>query len=158
MAIINLDDDRSCGGASELAAFQGKSEKSLALRGRLEAEIAQMDEADAAEFMSDFQIAEPARVAMIRELFDLLGLQSFFTVGPDEVRAWTIRQGDSALASAGKIHSDIQRGFIRAEIMPYEQFIEAGDERAAKAAGVMSLEGKEYVVKDGDIINFRFSV
>lgn len=157
MAVFNLADDDE--GAVDLAAsLAPAAEKSLSLRGNLESEIAQLEEDEAAEFMSDFGITEPARHALIRELFDLVGLHSFFTAGPDEVRAWTIEKGDSAVIAAGKIHSDIQRGFIRAEVMPYAGFMEAGDERAAKAAGVPRLEGKEYVVADADIINFRFSV
>ena len=157
MAVLNLDDDAN-GADGFVESLSEQAENTIALRGSLEAEIAQLDEEEAREFMKDFDIAEPALVTMIRSLFHLLGLQSFFTVGPDEVRAWTISNGDSAVTAASKIHSDIARGFIRAEVMPYPQFIEAGDEKAAKAANIMRLEGKEYAVADGDIINFRFSV
>ncbi|HGY91585.1 MAG TPA: redox-regulated ATPase YchF [Planctomycetes bacterium] len=158
MAIVNVGDDDDPEASSGLKALEGKAEKAVALRGRLEAEIAQLEGEEATAFMEDFGITAPLRVTVIRELFDLLGLHCFFTVGEDEVRAWTIRKGDTAHAAAGKIHSDIQRGFIRAEITPYEAFVAAGGPREAKAQGIMRLEGKEYVVQDGDIINFRFSV
>lgn len=125
---------------------------------KLEHELAQLDEESRTVFKADLGITESAAEKFVKICYSALGLISFLTVGPDEVRAWPIRKGISALDAAGKIHSDIKRGFIRAETMAYEDLKTLGDEKAVKAAGKMRLEGKEYVVKDGDIINFRFNV
>jgi GTP-binding protein YchF len=129
-----------------------------ALAGQIEMEIGRLDPDDAAEFMSDLGIAESARDRIIRRSFELLGLMPFFTVGPDECRAWTIRRGATAVESAGEIHSDIQRGFIRAEIVGYDDLIAAGSMAEAKKVGKFRREGKDYVVQDGDVINFLFNV
>jgi hypothetical protein len=125
---------------------------------KLEAEIAQLEPAEAAAFRADLGLHEPALDRVIHATYELLGLISFFTVGEDEVRAWPVRNGSSAWIAAGKIHSDIQRGFIRAEAIHYEEFMRCGTMAAAKAQGVLRLEGKEYRVRDGDILHFRFSV
>ena len=130
----------------------------LALAGKVELEIAQLDESDRAGFLQEIGIKEPARERFIRASYALLDLISFFTTGEDEVRAWTIAQGTVARKAAGKIHSDIERGFIRAEVVAYEDFITYGSEAKCKEAGKLRLEGKEYLVKDGDIIHFRFAV
>ena len=130
----------------------------LGLAGKVEMEIAQLDEADRAAFLKEIGIAESARDRFIRASYALLDLISFFTTGEDEVRAWTITQGTVAKKAAGKIHSDIERGFIRAEVIPYEDFIALGSEVKCKEAGKLRLEGKDYVVKDGDIVHFRFAV
>lgn len=130
----------------------------LSLSAEIEAEIAQLDEADRPEFMADLGITEPARDSLLRGCYRALGLISFLTVGDDEVRAWTIPAGATAIEAAGKIHTDIARGFIRAETVTYDDLTEVGDIKAAKAAGKIHLEGKTYVVKDGDVINFRFNV
>jgi ribosome-binding ATPase YchF (GTP1/OBG family) len=130
----------------------------LALAGKVELEIAQLDESDRAGFLQEIGIKEPARERFIRASYALLDLISFFTTGEDEVRAWTIAQGTVARKAAGKIHSDIERGFIRAEVVAYEDFIAHGSEAKCKEAGKLRLEGKEYLVKDGDIIHFRFAV
>lgn len=124
----------------------------------LESELAQLDEEDRAEFMADMGLTEPASKTFVQSCYSTLGLISFLTVGKDEVRAWPIENGTSALDAAGKIHSDIKRGFIRAETMSYGDLKELGDEKAVKAAGKARLEGKSYVVQDGDIISFRFNV
>ena len=129
-----------------------------ALAGQIEMEIARLDEDDAAVFMDDLGITESGRNRMIRLSFDLLGLIPFFTVGPDECRAWTIRRGESAVEAAGTIHTDIQRGFIRAEVVGYDDLIAAGGNAEAKKAGTFRREGKSYVVQDGDTINFLFNV
>ncbi len=129
-----------------------------ALAGQIEMEIARLDPDDAAAFMADLGIAESGLDRVIRLSFDLLGLIPFFTVGPDECRAWTIRRGATALEAAGEIHSDIQRGFIRAEIVGYDDLLAAGGINEAKKAGTFRREGKTYVVQDGDIINFLFNV
>jgi hypothetical protein len=125
---------------------------------KLEQELSQLEETDRAEFMADMGIAESAVNKFVNSCYSALGLISFLTTGPDESRAWPIKEGTIALDAAGKIHSDIKRGFIRAETMSYIDLKELGDEKAVKAAGKTRLEGKEYVVKDGDIIDFRFNV
>jgi len=130
----------------------------LALAGKVEMEIAQLDEKDRAAFLQEIGIQESARERFIRASYALLNLISFFTTGEDEVRAWTIAQGTVARKAAGKIHSDIERGFIRAEVVAYDEFIVHGSEAKCKEAGKLRLEGKDYVVKDGDIIHFRFAV
>jgi len=130
----------------------------LALAGKVEMEIAQLDETDRAAFLQEIGIKEPARERFIRAAYALSELISFFTTGEDEVRAWTIAQGTVARKAAGRIHSDIERGFIRAEVVAYDDFIVHGSEAKCKEAGKFRLEGKEYVVKDADIIHFRFAV
>lgn len=123
----------------------------------LEGEIAQLDEAAQAEFLKDYGIAEPARVRLIQSAYRALRLISFFTVGEDEVRAWPIREGASAQIAAGKIHSDIERGFIRAETVAHDLLLAAGSWSKCREQGILRLEGKEYAVRDGDVINFRFN-
>ena len=130
----------------------------FSLAGKVEMEIAQLDEADRAAFLKEIGIAEPARDRFIRASYALLELISFFTTGEDEVRAWTITQGTVAKIAAGKIHSDIERGFIRAEVIPYNEFIVYGSEAKCKEAGKLRLEGKDYTVKDADIVHFRFAI
>jgi len=130
----------------------------VALCGKVEAELAHMDDGDAQVFMDDLEISTPARERVIAASYQLLGLISFLTVGPDEVRAWTIRHGTSALEAGGAIHSDIQRGFIRAEVVAYEQLIKAGSMSDAKKGGAVRIEGKHYIVQDRDVCNFLFNV
>ena len=138
--------------------LQRRGLEGLALAGKVEMEIAQLDERDRAAFLQEIGIAEPARDRFIRASYHLLNVISFFTGGEDEVRAWTITQGTHARQAAGKIHSDIERGFIRAEVIAYADFIAHGSEAKCKEAGKLRLEGKDYVVKDADIIHFRFAV
>ncbi|NJN81015.1 MAG: redox-regulated ATPase YchF [Caldilineaceae bacterium] len=130
----------------------------LFLRGRLEAEIAQMDPEEATEFLGEFGITEPGLNRAIRYCFQMLGLLSFFTVGDDEVRAWTVQRGALAPEAAGVIHSDLQKGFIRAETIAYNDLIELGTMAEARKHGKLRLEGKEYAVADGDILNIRFNI
>ena len=130
----------------------------LVLSASVEAEIAGLDPDDQAAFLDDLGLSEPALSRFIRTAYGLLDLVSFFTVGEDEVRAWTIRSGTRARQAAGRIHSDLERGFIRAEVMPYEVFMEFGSEPAVKEAGKFQVEGKDYVVSDGDIMHVRFNV
>ena len=125
---------------------------------KIEYELSQLDLESRKEFMEDMGINESGASKFVNACYSALGLISFLTVGSDEVRAWPIRQGTAALDAAGKVHSDIKRGFIRAETMAYDDLHQLGDEKAVKGAGKARLEGKEYVVKDGDIINFRFNV
>jgi GTP-binding protein YchF len=130
----------------------------LVLSASVEAEIAGLEPEDQAAFLEDLGLEESALARFIRTAYGLLDLISFFTVGEDEVRAWTIRRGTRARAAAGRIHSDLERGFIRAEVTPYEVFMEYGSEQAVKDAGRLQVEGKEYVVADGDIMHVRFNV
>ncbi len=125
---------------------------------KLEQELAQLDADSRTEFMADMGLTESATGKFVNACYCVLGQISFLTVGSDEVRAWPIKAGTVAVDAAGKVHSDIKRGFIRAETFTFEDLKELGDEKAIKAAGKTRLEGKEYVVKDGDVINFRFNV
>ena len=138
--------------------FKGRQVKILSLCGKIEMEIAQLSSEEAHVFLEDLGIAEPALNRLIRVSYELLGLISFLTAGEDEVRAWTINRGMNAQKAAGKIHSDIERGFIRAELVAYDDFIVCGGMSGAREKGLLRLEGKTYEVKDGDIINFRFNV
>ena len=131
---------------------------SVAVQGKLEMEIAQLSPEDAAVFMQEYGIQEPSLNRMIRLSYDLLNVQSFFTVGEDEVRAWTVRRGATAQEAAGEIHTDLQRGFVRAEVVSYDDLTSLGSMNEAKANGKLRLEGKEYPVKDGDIVHIRFNV
>lgn len=128
------------------------------LQGRLEMELAQLPPEDAQAFMAEYGIEELGLSKVIRLSYDLLGLQSFFTVGPDEVRAWTIHRGDTAHTAAGVIHTDLQKGFIRAEIIAYQDLIALGSLSEARARGKLRLEGKDYVLQDGEIMHVRFNV
>lgn len=130
----------------------------IILSGKIEMEIARLAPEDAADFLKDLGICVSARERMIKESYGMLGLISFLTVGEDEVRAWTIRKGLAARMAAGKIHSDLEKGFIRAEVISYDDLVEAGNLAAARSKGLLRLEGKTYVVKDGDVIDFRFNV
>lgn len=138
--------------------FKGRQVKVLSQCGKIEMEIAQLPPDEAKAFLDDLGIEEPALNKLIHVSYDLLGLISFLTVGEDEVRAWTIKKGLDAQKAAGKIHSDIERGFIRAEVVSYNDFIAHGNMAGAREKGLLRLEGKTYEVKDGDIINFRFNV
>jgi GTP-binding protein YchF len=130
----------------------------VAICAAIEAEIADLDEADKQEFLADIGMEEPGLDRLIRAGFKLLGLQTYFTAGVKEVRAWTIHVGDTAPQAAGVIHTDFERGFIRAQTIAYDDFIVYKGEQGAKEAGKMRAEGKEYVVKDGDVLNFLFNV
>jgi ribosome-binding ATPase len=131
---------------------------SAALMGKLEMEIAQLGPQDAAVFMQEYGIQELSLNRMINLSYDLLQVQTFFTVGEDEVRAWTTRRGATAQESAGEIHTDLQRGFVRAEVVTYDDLVHLGGMNEAKAKGKLRLEGKEYPVKDGDIVHIRSSL
>ncbi|MDR1921262.1 MAG: YchF family ATPase [Candidatus Adiutrix sp.] len=152
LAVVNNGDDDG-----REAALDGDW-PTVVVRGRLEEDLAAMSPEEAAEFLAEYRLAEPAAARVIREVYGLMGLISFFTVGDDECRAWTIAAGTTALEAAGVIHSDIQKGFIRAEVVAYDDFAAAGDMNAAKKKGTFRLEGKTYLVQDGDIVHFRFNV
>ncbi len=130
----------------------------IVLCAAFESEIAELDDADKKEFLSEAGLKEPGLNRLIQVAYDTLGLQTYFTAGPKEVRAWTIRKGDLAPRAAGVIHTDFERGFIRAQVISYEDFVEYKSEAKAKEAGKMRQEGKDYVVRDGDVMNFLFNV
>ncbi|HZE88054.1 MAG TPA: DUF933 domain-containing protein [Verrucomicrobiae bacterium] len=141
-----------------LAGLVGKPQvAALAVSLRIEMEMSQLPEKDAAAFRADLGIAESALARVLRGAFELLGLVSFYTVGEDECRAWPLRRGSPAVKAAGAIHTDIEKGFIRAEVTAYDRFLEAGSFPVARDRGWFRLEGKEYVVQDGDIVHFRFA-
>lgn len=130
----------------------------VAISARVESEIAELDPEEAKAFLEDLGADESGLDKLIKAAFDLLGLMTFLTAGPDECRAWTIRKGTTAPKAAGKIHTDFERGFIRAEIVSYEDLIAAGSVGAAREKGQVRLEGKDYIMQDGDVTNFRFNV
>lgn len=131
----------------------------LVIAGALEAEIAELEEeSDRLEFLADTGLSEPGVNRLVREAYRMLDMQTFFTVGPKEIRAWTIKKDSTAPQAAGVIHSDLERGFIRAEVMKYDDFVNFGSEHACKEAGRFHVEGKNYIVDDGDILNIRFNV
>ena len=130
----------------------------VAICAAIESEIADLDDEDKTAFLADMGMEEPGLDRLIRAGYKLLGLQTYFTAGVKEVRAWTIHEGDTAPRAAGVIHTDFERGFIRAQTIAFEDFIAFKGEQGAKEAGKMRAEGKEYVVKDGDVLNFLFNV
>jgi GTP-binding protein YchF len=163
LILLNVGDSQLGEDADGLIAeaterFGGPKVSVHALAGKIEMEIGQLDADDAAVFMDDLGIAESGLDRVIGASFDLLGLMAFFTVGEDECRAWTIRQGADAVEAASAIHTDIARGFIRAEVVAYDDMIEAGSMAEVRKAGKLRREGKTYMVHSGDIINFLFNV
>jgi GTP-binding protein YchF len=128
------------------------------LSAKIEEELAQLAPADRGEFLADLGLEAPARDRLIQACYQRLNLVSFLTTGPEECRAWSVPAGTDAVTAAGAVHTDMARGFIRAEVVPFEDLEAAGDHKAAKAAGKVRVEGKEYVVQDGDVIHFRFNV
>jgi len=161
--VLNLGDDEAAEmdkaiEKHKLGALQGRPNTAVvAVCGRLEAELAEMDEKEAAELLASYGLKEPGLNRMIRATYDLMGLFPFFTAGEPEVRAWTIRKGSTAVKAAGEIHSDIEKGFIRAEVVQCDDLLAAGSIAAAKEKAQVRLEGKEYLVKEGDVILFRHS-
>lgn len=159
LMLFNNSDEDDALPRVENADTRGVAEENrVVIRGKLEQELARMTESEAAEMLSEFGIPASATHRVVKASYGLLGLVSFFTVGEDEVRAWTIKQGTTALDAAEVIHSDIKKGFIRAEVIGCGDFLAAGSMAAAKKHGKFRLEGKTYEVRDGDIINFRFNV
>lgn len=141
---------------AELAQKEGAAV--VAVCAAIEAELSQLEDEDKAEFLEDLGIAEPGLDRVIRAAYSLLGLQTYFTAGVKEVRAWTVKIGATAPQAAGVIHTDFEKGFIRAEVTAYDDFIQFNGESGAKEAGKLRLEGKEYIVQDGDVMHFRFNV
>ncbi len=141
---------------TQLAAEQGADVVSICAA--LEAEIIQLDEEERGEFMEEMGLTEPGLNRVIRAGYHLLGLQTYFTAGVKEVRAWTVKKGATAPQAAGVIHTDFEKGFIRAEVIAYEDFVEYNGEQGAKEAGKLGVQGKEYIMQDGDVVHFRFNV
>jgi hypothetical protein len=163
MYVCNVDEKSALNGNSYVDKVKehmaGSGAEILVIAGALEAEIAELeDPADRNEFLNDVGLSEPGVNKLVRSAYKMLDLQTFFTVGPKEIRAWTIKRGMNAPQSAGVIHSDLERGFIRAEVMKFEDFIKFGSEQACKTAGRFFVEGKNYIVGDGDILHIRFNV
>jgi ribosome-binding ATPase YchF (GTP1/OBG family) len=161
--VVNVDDASLSKGDEALVApvrakFAQSPPAAIALSAKTEAELAALSDEDAKEFMGALGITEPGLTRMIRVSYEALGYISFFTVGPDEVRAWTVRQGAAAPEAAGAIHSDLERGFIRAEVIAYDDLIREGTMAKARERGLLRTEGRDYRVRDGDIVNIRFSV
>jgi len=161
--VCNVDDDSAIKGndyvTSVKAAIEEEDSQLIVIAGALEAEIAELEDVeDRKEFLSDAGLEEPGVDKLVRAAYDLLNLQSFFTVGEKENRAWTIKKGMKAPEAAGVIHSDLERGFIRAEVMHYDDFMSLGSEAACRDKGKLFIEGKNYQVADGDILNIRFNV
>src|SRR5687767_4171391 len=140
------------------ARAKGEGAVVVAVCAAIEAEISQLEEADRVEFLKDLGLSEPGLNRVIRAGYDLLGLQTYFTAGEKEVRAWTVRTGSTAPQAAGVIHTDFERGFIRAEVIGYDDYIRFKGEAGSRDAGKLRLEGKEYIVKEGDVMHFRFNV
>lgn len=160
MIIANVDENQA--GSVQVEDIRkklgvGPETKIVTISAKVEAELAVLDEADAEIFLEDLGLKETGLKRLIREAYDLLGLQTYFTAGKKEVRAWTIPKGATAPKAAGVIHTDFEKGFIRAEVIAYHDFVAAGGEQKAKEKGQMRLEGKEYIVRDGDIMHFRFT-
>jgi ribosome-binding ATPase len=161
--VCNVDERATTAGNEYSQKFQdslkNEDAEALIVAGKLEAEIAELETAEDREiFLADAGLTEPGVNRLVRAAFHLLNLQNFFTAGPMEVRAWTIKKGMTAPQAAGVIHSDLERGFIRAEVMKYDDFIRLGSEHACRDAGKLFIEGKNYVVADGDIMHIRFNV
>lgn len=160
LLLLNMSESDIAGGtpATVEEAAQARGLKLITMCGVAEMEIAQLAPEEQIEFLQDLGIKEPARDRFIRTAYEMLDLISFLTTGEDECRAWTIRRGTKAHRAAGKIHSDIERGFIRAEVVTFSDFMQYKSEAKCKEAGKFRLEGKEYIVHDGDIMHFRFNV
>lgn len=160
LLVLNVSEDAAASEpASELTqAAETRGLGLVALAAEVEMDIAQMEDSEQREFLESLGLAEPARNRFIRAAFALIDLVSMLTAGPDECRAWPVARDTPAPRAAGKIHSDIERGFIRAEVIPWQDLVDLGSEAKCKEAGKLRVEGKEYLVQDGDVINFRFNV
>ena len=163
MYVCNVDEKSAVAGNKYVdkvkEALNGKNAEILVIAGAVEAEIAELESVeDRLAFLKDAGLNEPGVDKMVRAAYKMLNLQTFFTVGPKEIRAWTIKKGMNAPQASGVIHSDLERGFIRAEVMKYNDFITLGSEHACKEAGKFYIEGKNYVIEDGDILHIRFNV
>jgi hypothetical protein len=161
--MANVNEDDAVNGTNKYIEqikeyIKKEKAKVIFMCAEIESELASLQDDEKTEFLKDVGIKESGLNQLIRATYELLGLKTFFTVGADEVRAWTFKDGYKAPECAGVIHSDFERGFIRAEVMTYDDLIELGSELKVKEAGKLRVEGKEYVMKDGDICHFRFNV
>jgi len=160
--VCNVDEASAGGGNALSAAVVGRAArdgaKAVAISAKIESEIAVLDAGEREEFLAALGLAEPGLDRLIREAYGLLGLSTYFTAGPKETRAWTIPTGATGPQAAGVIHTDFEKGFIRAETIAYDDYVRLGGEAGARDAGKLRSEGKDYVVKDGDVMNFRFNV
>jgi ribosome-binding ATPase len=158
LLVLNLSEGQPPPSKEDLMEGRCGEDPCVALQGKLEMEIAQLPEDEAQAFLEDYGIEEAGLQRVIRLSYDLLGLQSFFTVSPEEVHAWTIRRGTTAFEAAGEVHTDLQRGFIRAEVISVDELITLGGLSEARAKGRLRLEGKEYIVQEGEVVQIRFNV
>jgi len=163
MYVCNVDEKSAVSGNKYVdmvkEALKEEEAEILVIAAGLEAEIAELEEKnDRNDFLKDIGLSEPGVNKFVRAAYQILNLKTFFTIGPDEIRAWTIKEGDNARKAAGVIHSDLERGFIRAEVMKYDDFVSLGSEHKCREAGKLHVEGKNYIVEDGDILFIRFNV
>ena len=158
LVALNVSEDRVAGAWDEVRGALSAGVPLVVISAPIEEEISRLEPADQRELLDDLGLDEPSTVRLVRASYDLLGLISFFTVGDDEVKAWTIRSGTRAREAAGKIHSDIERGFIRAEVVPCADLLELGSLAACRESARLQLEGKDYEVRDGEVVHFRFNV
>ena len=158
LIVVNADESRAAETPEAFGIQSRPAVRAVTVSAPIEAEISTLSPEEQKEFLADLGLAEPSLSRVTRASYDLLGVISFFTVGEDEVRAWTIRRGTRAREAAGAIHSDIERGFIRAEVVEWDELLKQGSIAACRNAGSLRLEGKEYEVKDGEVIHFRFAI
>jgi hypothetical protein len=161
MFLANVAEDAidACPAADGIVAYaEQQGAEAVVISAAIEAELALLEESERAEFLSDLGLAEPGLNRLIHSAYRLLGLKTFFTAGPKEVRAWTVRREATAPQAAGAIHTDFEHGFIRAEVIAYNDYISLGGEHGAREAGKLRLEGKTYIVAEGDVCHFRFNV
>jgi GTP-binding protein YchF len=160
LVVVNVPEDRAAAPLPDALVAQARAEAAevMSLSAAVEAELARLEPADRGAFLADLGLTEGARDRFVRASHALLDLISFLTAGEDECRAWPIRRGTTAVKAAGRIHSDIERGFIRAEVTGWDDYVRYGSEAKCREAGRLRLEGKDYVVQDGDIVHFRFAV
>ncbi|MFN7960384.1 MAG: redox-regulated ATPase YchF [Thermoanaerobaculia bacterium] len=159
LLVVNLDEARLPEAQTVLAGLPlGRGTTAVAISAPIEAEIAQLPAAEQADFLAELGLSKPSLARLIRASFDLLGLMAFFTVGEDEVRAWTLRRGTPARQAAGTIHSDLERGFIRAEVVRWDELLREKTLATCRDKGLLRLEGKDYIVEDGDVLHVRFNV
>jgi GTP-binding protein YchF len=159
LVVLNVgEDDVAAAAAASYGIADAPRRESVVVSAPIEEEISRLDADEQREFLAEMGLAEPSAARVTRASFHLLGLIAFFTVGEDEVRAWTIRRGTDARGAGGAIHSDIERGFIRAEVVPWDELLRLGSLAACREQGSLRLEGKDYVVEDGEVVHFRFNV
>lgn len=158
LLVVNVDEDAAGDPAAAAGVEAPPGTEAIAVSARLEEEISRLEPSDQGDFLAEAGLDQPSAVRVVQAGYELLGLISFFTVGEDEVRAWTLRRGSTALTAAGAIHSDIERGFIRAEVTGWRDLIDAGSLAVCRERATLRLEGKAYLVRDGEVVHFRFNV